>query len=776
MASLLTLLLLAIFATTSSAIIRFIQNDSDFQVLQSDLKVHVLFIVSSASESEKTANIEQYVEEKHSAFVSLAKGLDGIAIFDVLDLSSASTATLKTVVSWNIPKLPGLIMFCEAPKKNPYTGSMYRKMEVLHADKALSSGIDDLEQRIKASIPALYITNITRQNDPLKSLEKIFIKAKHGINVVILVGRRRQIPHAYRALSIELRGQGLTFVYINSNEATEGETNEYDFKGLFAKLKVKKTPALVALKSFQDKGARWSKVSNEKLNSYKEMKSFLEPFCSEVVRPKASSRTSSGIQMLNTTTFEEYVLESTIIWVVYFGSKSDIDALSTSSDEWIKSQRKVNKKYGIISFGAVNCDENNQPLCEKYGGAGMHRVFPVGLEEKSNRMQPVLSRNVLEVLYLPHKYQTLEEAKKAAIESIPYAVEVLHSAMEISRFAEQAEINKALPVVFFTEKEKVPAIIRAVSVALRGHNVAFATAVEIDKADKAQYGISPKQEISLVCFVSNKTTDVDQPDSSGKTFLIGYDKKQSGAYNYFNLVRFLLSVLHTYPGYTNQFDEVEDTTVEDTSGVSLSDAVPYMTKENQKNLCSGSNICVIGFFQNHVDTLSDPESALSKYLDMFTKIAVSSKKQKEPFVFMWSNGKCQKDFAEAFEVGVYQMPTVAVYSVSKQRFATMIGVFEAENVQDFLKGVITGRIGTASIDNVPELRDDCSFDEIEAENVGVPEDDNEDLSDIMDEIIKAEKEQKRVLEEAQEQPKKRHRKGKGGRKKKRSKKASKDEL
>ena len=53
----------------------------------------------------------------------------------------------------------------------------------------------------------------------------------------------------------------------------------------------------------------------------------------------------------------------------------------------------------------------------------------------------------------------------------------------------------------------------------------------------------------------------------------------------------------------------------------------------------------------------------------------------------------------------------------------------------------TGRTGTSAIGVVSELRDECSFDEIETENVVLLEDDNEDVSDIMDEIIKAEKEQ-----------------------------------
>ncbi|CCI11030.1 unnamed protein product [Albugo candida] len=760
MASFLTLLLLAAITTTTNAAIRYIQNDSDFQVLQSDLKVHVLYIVNSGSESQseyvKSDGIEQYVQQKHTAFVSMAEELHGAAVFDVLDLGSATNGMLKTVVSWKLPQFPALVMFFETPKKNPYTEDMYRTMEVLYADKALSSGLNDLKERIKASIPAVYITNITTHQDPVKSLEKIFIKAKHKMNVVILIGKTKQIPHVYRALSIELHDQGVHFVYIRTMESMVEKKDKYDFDALFRKLEIETTPALVALTSFEDQGIHWSDITTEKVNSYNDVKSFLKPFCSETARPKKSSRVRVQIEMLNTTTFEEYVIDSTILWVIYFGSQSNIEILSAASTEWVKTQNTLTRKYGIISLGAVNCDDANQPLCDLYGGSGIYRVFPVGLEDKSDRLHPVLSRKQLKDLHLPHQYKTLEEAVEAVIESIPHVVEVLHSALEISRFAQQAETDNALPVLFFTENEKVSAIIRAVSVALPGHNVAFAVAVKIDKESKAHVP--------------------DQPESEKRTFLIGYDKRQAGTYNYFNIIRFLLSVLHKYPGYTSQSLKAGDTDVEDLSGVSSSDIVPYLNKENQKKLCDGSKICVIGFFGNHIDTLANPESTLSKYMDTFTKVAISSKQQKEPFVFMWSNGQCQKDFAEAFEVGLYQMPTIAVYSLSKQRFATMIGVFEAENLQDFLKGVITGRIGTSAIGVVSELRDECSFDEIETENVVLLEDDNEDVSDIMDGIIKAEKEQKRVFKKAEEKPKKRHRKGRSRRKKKKSKKASKDEF
>ncbi|CCI10567.1 unnamed protein product [Albugo candida] len=134
-----------------------IQNDSDFQMLQSDLNVHVLYIVDSGfeSESENSDGIEQYVQRKHSAYVSSAKDLYGAAIFDVLDLCSATTETMKTVVSWKIPQFTSLIMFFEPPEKNSHTGDVYRRMEVVYGDRALSSRFNNLKIRIKASIPAI---------------------------------------------------------------------------------------------------------------------------------------------------------------------------------------------------------------------------------------------------------------------------------------------------------------------------------------------------------------------------------------------------------------------------------------------------------------------------------------------------------------------------------------------------------------------------------------------------------------------------------------------
>lgn len=49
---------------------------------------------------------------------------------------------------------------------------------------------------------------------------------------------------------------------------------------------------------------------------------------SENVRPKTSSGVRGQIEMLNTTTFEEYVIDLTVLWVIYFRSQAQIDTLN----------------------------------------------------------------------------------------------------------------------------------------------------------------------------------------------------------------------------------------------------------------------------------------------------------------------------------------------------------------------------------------------------------------------------------------------------------------
>ncbi|CAI5709151.1 unnamed protein product [Peronospora destructor] len=56
------------------------------------------------------------------------------------------------------------------------------------------------------------------------------------------------------------------------------------------------------------------------------------------------------------------------------------------------------------------------------------------------------------------------------------------------------------------------------------------------------------------------------------------------------------------------------------------------------------------------------------------------------------------------------MPTLAMYSPSKQRFATNVELYDEENASMYLKSVLSGSIITAPIGDVPGLGEKCLFE------------------------------------------------------------------
>jgi hypothetical protein len=122
------------------------------------------------------------------------------------------------------------------------------------------------------------------------------------------------------------------------------------------------------------------------------------------------------------------------------------------------------------------------------------------------------------------------------------------------------------------------------------------------------------------------------------------------------------------------------------------------------------------------------------------------------------------------------MPTVVVYSPSKGRSATNIGVFDEANTLGFLKGVLSGKIATAPLQEVGLLRGECSPEELsdsgdagltlEAEN-------DDDLGDLLSEILGDEEQQRRQLEEELKAERKANKKDSSKKDKKKKKKKAK---
>ncbi|KAL8003297.1 putative Thioredoxin-like superfamily [Plasmopara halstedii] len=735
-------------------------STAEFAFVESSAKLHALLILST-DEKNQEMSLEDLYARAYPVLPEVEKQLEGLVAFGVVDIASRHEDSIGN--KWKLKSLPAFVIYKGPPKENPYTGKIYRDSKVI--DIAILDNARKLKKMLKQAIPTEFVQELKGDEATMTGLEKRLSEKQDDESMALLLSEQKHASPMYRALAAEFYGQGVNFVFLSHVE--EGA------KDIMTALKIEELPSLVMLRSMTESVT----LMAENTKTYEELKGFVQPFAIQSKDPakkgsKQGKEDLSFVKFLSRETFGDVVLRSDVIWIIEFMDAEREQELN--QEEWREMLMGLHRKAGVVSMGAVSCVKEID-LCEQYGGPGI-RIFPLELAADNKLMRGDVD---------PQTYTTINEAIESAIAAIPDLTVVINSAPELNGFISRARHDHALPTLFFTTKKHTPPMAKALLLSVPTQKIMLAVIYDANDELKKQFSIKPSASTSLVCLVPSQAEIEDQ--KSTPFGIVAYDKKRNGPYNYPNVIQFILQVLAQFPHPQDTEPDsktIDFSSIDETSAQTL---VPYITRQNMADLCGGNKICAIGFFEDHVDTISDTESRLAKWLVTFAHVAAQSKQNKEPFHFMWVNGKCQKAFAEAFGVGLFQMPTLAVYSPSKQRYATNVGLFDEENAAAFLKSVLSGRISTAPIGNVPEFVEECSFEEIQevaADTNGIADD--EDLDDMLSEILSEEKQQREELEKmlksqqkekrAKKNNKKSKKKHKEQKKKSKKKKGSRDEL
>ncbi|CAI5730419.1 unnamed protein product [Peronospora destructor] len=64
-----------------------------------------------------------------------------------------------------------------------------------------------------------------------------------------------------------------------------------------------------------------------------------------------------------------------------------------------------------------------------------------------------------------------------------------------------------------------------------------------------------------------------------------------------------------YPHSQDAKPKSDDVDLSSLDEASVQSLVPYVTMKNIDDICGGHKICAIGFFEDHLDTLRNPEFA-----------------------------------------------------------------------------------------------------------------------------------------------------------------------
>ncbi|OQR89161.1 hypothetical protein THRCLA_09891, partial [Thraustotheca clavata] len=515
---------------------------------------------------------------------------------------------------------------------------------------------------------------------------------------VVLFTKKKTPTLLYKALSIEYPNVAFHLVH--------------DDKELQAQFGVSELPALIAGTS----STSFQLFPAEKdLTNYNDLLEFVEPFAPQVQKGKS--------RWMSPEEFENALADATSAqkpeaWVILVQSSVDTPIDPLTDELWLESISDIRSKAGIlINTALVLCpsDSDNEICKESH----------IAYLPYSNTPKTIKSIKVI---------PSIADVSNIVLQSLPDTTSALYGSTDINAFFSRMLTANTISFVLFTQKSEPPVLFQALALAFP--KVQIGVLYHPTEEIKAQFGI--RHVPSMVAVMSPLDPSVPREQFS----MAFYDKKQMGPANYENLSRFLTQVVATYmPKEEPESDNVAIVLTEATSA------------KDFDRVCHGTLICVIGFFKKEDD---------EKYIPILEDLTLKSQQQKSPVVYLYIEGDCQVALAHQLGIESWHLPTIAVYSPHKHRYATHVGVMDKESIESFVHSVLYGKTKTIAIDQPFEWIDpsQCHLSSTQPEEIIIDED-LDDMADMMQEILAEEAKQKEQLKQAlKEEEKERKQKAK----------------
>ena len=191
------------------------------------------------------------------------------------------------------------------------------------------------------------------------------------------------------------------------------------------------------------------------------------------------------------------------------------------------------------------------------------------------------------------------------------------------------------------------------------------------------------------------------------------------------------------------------------------------TTKDLESICSKKKLCIIGFFDmrpgdNYQKNFEDN----FKIFKNFTEISKS-----RPTTFGYINATCQEEFSSKFGINSESLPSIIIYSYTKDVYANLVGTFSEEDMTELLNKAVSGRINFQRMQ-----KDNAVLQDIKCETIQ-PFVESDDDDDIMRELLAEEQRKREQFDKernAEDDDKKKKKKKKKDKKDKKDKKKKKD--
>ena len=147
---------------------------------------------------------------------------------------------------------------------------------------------------------------------------------------------------------------------------------------------------------------------------------------------------------------------------------------------------------------------------------------------------------------------------------------------------------------------------------------------------------------------------------------------------------------------------------------------------------------------------------IKKIFKNFTEMS-----KKRPTTFGYINATCQEEFSSKFGINIDSLPSIIVYSYTKDVYANLVGSFIEDDMNELINKAVSGRINFQRIQ-----KDNAILQDIKCETIQ-PFVESDDDDDIMKELLDEEKRKREEFDkEKKKEEKERKKKEKEEKKKK----------
>ena len=617
-------------------------------------------------------------------------------------------------------------------KQNPYTKELnsHQKMQYAKSDTSDKALYKFLTKMIISREQV--ITNENYEN----------FKTRANLNKAILFTNKKSSPLMWRGLSGYFYDRIALGIVYNTE------------KNLCKKLGVKDFPSVMVIQTIEDEVIidDPQEIFYEGKMDTENIVNFLEKYA---LKEKLYIAEKKG----GRTTNDKYL--------VYFNKLSAEKAMNFF-------KKKINKEVILyydnnVKDGKITYDNLSDDI--KEFNSETHGFFQFGYVDCTGEEKEKICRNNFKIKDFPNMvlYRPEKDLKEKISKGYELPLEMSNIRREINILFEP-NVRSADPLNFqymiteSVQKKKIVLLYLFDGNINFGFNLItqkklFSDFIDFIVMDNPPDDIRRKLQVKSLPSMNIIIPDASKTDNNGNPqtqFLVYGGKLSFSALDSFLKTSFQLK------------EKDEKTNTESTEDKKPAEITFIQTTKDLENTCTKKKLCIIGFFDMRPGDMSSV--SFEKNFKIFKNFTEISKKR--PTSFGYINATCQEEFSSKFGINIESLPSIIIYSYTKDVYANLVGNFNEEDMSELLNKAVSGRINFQRMQ-----KDNAVLMDIKCETIQ-PFEEKDDDDDIMKELLDEEKrkreefDKERNEEDESKKKKKKKKKDKKDKKKKKDKKSS----